>query len=85
MINVSHVQPPIVMVSSASTIEEEKKQKYLVDDLKLHSIFICIVFKFTSSVSSTTGVDAAVGVDEAIETGSFSMGGVDEIGVNADV
>lgn len=41
--------------------------------------------KLTSSVSSTTGVVAAAGVDEAIEMGSFSIGGVDEIGVNADV
>lgn len=41
--------------------------------------------KLTSSVSSTTGVVAAVGVDDAIEIGSFSMGGVDDIGVSADV
>lgn len=41
--------------------------------------------KFTSSVNSTTGVVAAVGVDEAIEMGSVSIGGVDEIGVSADV
>lgn len=41
--------------------------------------------KFTSSVNSTTGVLAVVGVDEVIEIGSFSIGGVDEIGVNADV
>lgn len=41
--------------------------------------------KLTSSVSSTTGVVAAAGVDEAIDIGSFSMGGVEEIGVKADV
>lgn len=43
--------------------------------------------KITSSVSSTTGVVAAieVGVDDAIEMGSFSIGGVDDIGVRADV
>lgn len=41
--------------------------------------------KHTSSVSSTTGVVTVVGVDEVMDVGSFSIGGVDEIGVRADV
>lgn len=36
----------------------------------------------TSSVNSTTGAVADVGVDDATATGSFSSGGVDDIGDN---
>lgn len=68
---------------------EKERSKTKLSWLKLEKLLnnfkkkLCRIF--TSSVNSTTGVVAAVGVDEAIEMGSFSIGGVDEIGVNADV
>lgn len=44
-----------------------------------------LLFQLTSSVSSTTAALAGVGVVVAINTGSISFDGVDEIGVKAEV
>lgn len=59
-----------------------KKKKINMNELSLRN---WTYFEFTSSVNSTTGVVAEAGVDEAIDVGSVSIGGVDEIGVKADV
>lgn len=58
---------------------------YINKDNYCSCIKIKLNVKLTSSVNSTTGVVTLAGDDEAIDIGSVSIGGVDEIGVNADV
>lgn len=62
----------------------EKKYKTKILNIVFIIFFICIAREpeFTSSVNSTTGAVADVGVDDATAIGSFSNGGVDEIGDN---